>query len=270
MADTTVSIVAFRTPSDVMERAVSCALRDGARMVVIVDHAASDELRQLAASFPADRVHYMRLPNRGFGAGHNAAIRYVLPLQPDFHVVMNPDVYWNEPVLPALAAAMNAMPEVGMMVPRVRYPNGELQQVARLLPSPLDLLIHRAPDFPLWRRRARRATLCSEEDSTVCAAPFFHGCFMFIRTTALAEAGLFDERFFLYLEDADLSRRIHALRPTLYNPGVQIFHAHAAASRKSLRMMLVHARSAVRYFSKWGWFADAQRRRFNRAVANRR
>lgn len=263
MGGISVSIVAFRTPTDVMERALKCAVRDGAERVLIVDHSASDELRRLADAY-APRVGYLRLPNRGFAAGHNAAMRLLLAAGPEFHLVMNPDVYWSEPVLPRLAEEMRRRPDVGMMVPRVRYPDGTLQQVARLLPSPLDLLIHRAPNFPLWRGRARRAAMCSEGDTQLRQAPFFHGCFMLLRPEALAEAGLFDERFFLYLEDADLSRRIHARRATLYNPAVEIYHAHAAESRKSLRMMLVHARSAARYFSKWGWLRDPERRRFNR------
>ena len=262
MAGISVSIVAFRTPAEVMERALRCALRDGAERVLIVDHSESDDLRRLADAH-SPRVRYMRLPNRGFAAGHNAAMRLLLADDPEFHVVMNPDVYWDEPVLPRLALDMRGRPDAGMMVPRVRYPDGTLQQVARLLPAPIDLLIHRAPQIPIWKRRAKRTTLCAEQDSELRQAPFFHGCFLMLRPAALADVGLFDERYFLYLEDADLSRRIHARWATLYNPSVEIYHAHAAASRKSLRMMLVHARSAARYFSKWGWLHDPERRRFN-------
>jgi GT2 family glycosyltransferase len=93
--------------------------------------------------------------------------------------------------------------------------------------------------------------------------PYLSGCFMFLRTDALDQVGLFDERFFMYPEDIDLTRRLAAKFVTAYYPHVHIIHRHGAASHKSLRMFIVHALNIVKYFNKWGWLLDGERRRIN-------
>lgn len=89
---------------------------------------------------------------------------------------------------------------------------------------------------------------------------------MFIRMSALQEAGLFDERFFMYPEDIDLTRRIHRRYKTLYFPMCEIIHYHRAESYKNLRMTKIHIINMIRYFNKWGWWFDAERRKFNRRI----
>ena len=98
--------------------------------------------------------------------------------------------------------------------------------------------------------------------------PFLSGCFMFLRNESLKQTGLFDERFFLYAEDTDLSRRIHECYQTLFYPEVAITHIHARGSYKSFDLTLQNLKSAFQYFNKWGWFFDADRVQINqRALA---
>ena len=84
--------------------------------------------------------------------------------------------------------------------------------------------------------------------------------------SVMRQVGLFDERFFMYLEDVDLTHRIGAVAQTIYYPHVCVIHAYARGSYTSLRLTGHHARSAVRYFNKWGWQRDPQRDRVNRAA----
>ena len=86
---------------------------------------------------------------------------------------------------------------------------------------------------------------------------------------ALQKVGSFDERFFMYSENIDFSRRMHAACKTMYYPKVTIVHAHKQASYKNRRMMRIHIGSTVKYFNKWGWFFDAERRRANRQCLSR-
>ena len=87
---------------------------------------------------------------------------------------------------------------------------------------------------------------------------------MFFRVAALKEIGLFDERFFMYPEDIDITRRMHERFRTVYYPKVCVIHDHAAESYKSARMLKIHMINMVKYFNKWGWFFDAQRKKVNR------
>ena len=85
--------------------------------------------------------------------------------------------------------------------------------------------------------------------------------------TALKQIGLFDERFFLYAEDTDLSRRIHQKFETLYFPWAEIFHVHERGSYKNFGLTLHNLKSAAQYFNKWGWFFDRERTIINQRAA---
>ena len=89
---------------------------------------------------------------------------------------------------------------------------------------------------------------------------------MFLRVSALRKVGLFDERFFMYGEDLDLSRRMHRQYKTIYYPDAAVVHAHRAESYHSGKMLWVHIENIAIYFNKWGWFFDPERRKVNKKV----
>jgi GT2 family glycosyltransferase len=96
--------------------------------------------------------------------------------------------------------------------------------------------------------------------------PYLSGCFMFFRTTALKEIGLFDERIFMYIEDADITRRMHKKYKTIFLPSVTVYHHYAKGSYKNFKLMLYNIHGAVIYFNKWGWVFDSERKRINAEV----
>ena len=87
---------------------------------------------------------------------------------------------------------------------------------------------------------------------------------MFLRVSALKSIGIFDERFFMYPEDIDLTRRLASRYDTVFFPDVSVTHLHGSASHKSLKMLLIHAHNMIKYFNKWGWFFDQERNSLNR------
>ena len=93
--------------------------------------------------------------------------------------------------------------------------------------------------------------------------PYLSGCFMFLNVEAIKKVGMFDERFFMYPEDIDLTRRIHTKFKTIFYPEVSVGHHHEKASSKSVKMAFIHILNIIRYFNKWGWIFDKQRRLFN-------
>ena len=80
----------------------------------------------------------------------------------------------------------------------------------------------------------------------------------------LKEIGGFDKRYFMYMEDYDLCRRIGQKYRTVFYPKAEIIHEHGKASYRSRKMMLLHVSSAIKYFNKWGWFFDKERKEKNR------
>jgi GT2 family glycosyltransferase len=134
-----------------------------------------------------------------------------------------------------------------------------------LLPNPVDLTISRF--FPgLYRLSGRLAWYEMRQSGydKIMDVPALSGCFMLMRSATLRDAGIFDERFFMYLEDVDLSRRIGRLSRTVYFPYVSVVHDYGKGSYKNMRLLYCHARSAISYFNKWGWFYDVEKEAINR------
>ena len=93
--------------------------------------------------------------------------------------------------------------------------------------------------------------------------PILSGCFMFLRTEALEKVGLFDEQFFMYMEDFDLNRRIHRAYKTVFFPEAVVVHEYQKASYKNIKLLKAHIKSAIYYFNKYGWFFDKERKIIN-------
>ena len=301
----TASVVTYHTEPEELRRCLHSLLAAPAlAWVTVVDNGRepriADFLRSaFAAESASGRIRYRAAQNRGYGAGHNIALREAVAEGSPLHLVVNSDVRFGAGVLEHLTAYMEARPDVGQVIPAVRYPDGRPQAVCRLLPTPFDVFARRFLPAAWIRRRTERYTLAFTGYRTEMNPPYHMGCFMLLRTAALrsvaiipgrsdagrthngrdaddvhsgqpcadnAQEQYFDERFFLYPEDIDLTRRLHRRWRTMFCPDVSIVHDHRAASYHSLRLLWVHCANMCRYFGKWGWWHDAERTAFNRRL----
>jgi GT2 family glycosyltransferase len=192
--------------------------------------------------------------NVGYGLGHNAALAKGCG---DFHLVLNPDVEMAPDALLRGIAWLHEHPDAAGVVPEGRDASGAPLYLAKGEATAFVLLLRAFAPLPL--RRLFSGALAEYELHDVCAraapAPvqLASGCFMLLRGSALTAIGGFSPDFFLYFEDFDLSRRISARGPLIYLPTMQIVHYGGAAARKGWRHILLFMRSALRYFSRWGW-----------------
>ena len=218
----------------------------------------------LAAQFGTTKLRYMAMEeNLGYGRAHNIALRESAYYKTDFHLVMNSDIRVKAEDIDAMHDWMLEHSQVGQLMPKVLSPDGTQQYLAKRLPAPIDVFGRRFLPSWMMARRNKRYELRDLNLSRPVNAPYLSGCFMFLRTKAAVEAGLFDERYFMYPEDIDLTRTIHRNYLTLYQPQWTIVHDHAQASYKNKHMLRIHIRNMCRYFNKWGWLFDSERRRFN-------
>lgn len=263
MKDLSASIVVYRNPANVLAQTIHsflCSTQES--RLYILDNSPTDQLKYLAYN---PRITYIfNAKNVGFGAGHNISLRRVID-KSKYHLVLNPDVYFDATVVTKLYQFMEANPDIGQAMPKVLYPDGKLQPLCKLLPSPKTLVIRRF--FGFLKSSLQKENYTYELQFTgydkIMDVPFLSGCFMFLRTDALKKVGLFDERFFLYTEDTDLSRRIHKYYRTVYYPDATIFHHHQRGSYKDPWLFWCSLRSAFSYFNKWGWRVDEERETFN-------
>ena len=263
--DITGSIVVYRNPVERVREAMASFLNTELNVrLYVIDNSPDDKARELCKD---ERVVYVfNGRNLGFGAGHNIAIRHSLK-EANYHVVLNPDVHFEKGVLESLLSFAQARPDVGVVMPKILNPDGTIQHLCKLLPSPSDLIVRRFVPGLLKRlmgARLARYEFRDQDYESVLSVPVLSGCFMMLSCAALSQVGMFDERYFMYMEDVDLCRRMQERYKTIYFPKVAIYHGYEKGSYRSIRLMMRHIVSALRYFQKWGWFSDAERVRINR------
>ena len=201
----------------------------------------------------------------GFGTGHNHAIKQSIADNSDYHAIINPDIYWDDDAIAGLTAFMEKNKDCGLVMPKILFPNGEIQYLCKLLPTPMDLFGRRFIPFKGYKERLNsHYELRWSGYDKIMEIPCLSGCFMFVRTEILKKIGGFDERYFLYAEDMDLCRRIGEVSRTIFNPEVSVYHTFHRASYRSVKYLRLHMKSVVKYFNKWGWFFDRKRNRHNR------
>lgn len=202
--------------------------------------------------------------NLGYGTAHNIAIRKTIEQQVSYHLVVNPDIQFDSKILDELLNYMELYTDVGHLMPKILYPNGETQYLCKLLPKPSDLLFRRFLPKSWSQKSNEQFELRKSGYDKIMEIPYLSGCFMFLRTKTLEEVGLFDERFFMYPEDIDLTRRIHQKHKTIFYPYVNVVHYHAQESYQNVKLLWVHLWNLVKYFNKWGWFFDNERKKVNK------
>jgi GT2 family glycosyltransferase len=261
------SIVLYHNNKEQVLKAIASFLNTNLKVkLYLIDNSLNDDLKEL--SNIDDRIEYIfNNVNLGYGSAHNIAIRESIKNNISYHVVLNPDIYFKNDVIEKLSQYMQNNNDVGHIMPKVLYPDGEIQHLTKLVPSPFDLIFRRFIPLKSWKeKRNFKYELRFSGYDKIANVPYLSGCFMFLRIEALQNVGMFDERFFMYPEDIDLTRRIHKKYKTIYYPFVSIVHEHEKASFKSFKMMKIHMFNMIKYFNKWGWFFDSERKLFNKQI----
>lgn len=262
------SVVAYHTPPEEIERLASTLSRtEAAVALTIVDNSSTLPSLCLPEGMHVEMLQTGR--NLGYGRAHNLAIRQSQG-HCRYHLVLNSDILFDPTVIDELLKFMDSRPTAGLAMPMVRYPDGRLQHLCRLLPNPMVLIGRRFFAKTRWAGRLNnRYELQDWTYDEIASFPFLSGCFMFMRRTVLDEVEGFDPRYFLYAEDLDLSRRIHAISETLFYPHVDITHEYRSLKRRSWKQWLYAFKSLTQYFNKWGWVFDANRDRVNADTLDR-
>ena len=255
MNDLTVSIVIYNNYEDT-EKAVASiedyTNRSIQKTVFLVDNSVRPDIDAEKTAFRQhmmayDSVEYIDVgKNIGFGKGHN----YVLSrLDSSFHAIVNPDIYFAEDVFSDLMDFMDCS-SIGMCTPRLVDPDGCLQPAYRREITVLDIL-NRTVLKRALKKREHYHTMQEQNFEEPFYVPFAQGSFLLVRTELFRRIGGFDERFFMYLEDADLCKRINQISQTWYCPSVTVYHKWGMESHKDRKLALIHLKSMILYFMKW-------------------
>jgi GT2 family glycosyltransferase len=252
-------VVAYRPGVQEVERLRGCLFSlDPAIGYVVVSNAhqegsAVEALREGADFFLANTQ------NPGYGRAVNQAVSLLRQrgAMPAYVGALNTDLAWRDGALETLLFWMQEHGDVVIAVPQLVNPAGVPQKLCKRHPTLLSLFSRRFLGEhlkPRWLKRYDRWCVMADQDYTQpFEVPYLSGCCMLIRGDAFLAVGGFDERFFLYLEDADITRALAKEGRTVHAPVAEVEHHWGRGNHSSCRLTMVNIHSAWLYFNKWGW-----------------
>lgn len=243
----TASIVLYNEKLKTLQETVNSFLNTSIdSKLYLIDNSS---INTLEPHFKHPKIEYIFVgKNIGFGKAHNIVLNKI---NSKYHLILNPDVEFNSNVIPTLIKGLENDLQSSFITPKIVYPNLGLQNVCRKHPTFFDLLNRKL-------KISKKSIIQNEYGNRNLEIPFnpefIHGCFMLFKTEDFKILNGFDERYFLYMEDADLCKKVEVFgKKALYYPKVEIIHQHRKGSSKKLKLFIHHLKSAMKYFLKWGF-----------------
>jgi N-acetylglucosaminyl-diphospho-decaprenol L-rhamnosyltransferase len=208
-------------------------LRDGFQIVLTINVPEDETVLKAYRHLPITLIR--NSAPKGFGGNHNFAFRSCAS---DIFVIVNPDIRIASIDWAALFGHFGN-PRVGACAPLILSADGAVEDSARCFPTLSRLFMRVA-----LRRRASDFRI----DKVAREVDWAAGMFVAYRSSAYAKIDGFDERYFMYMEDADICRRLaRAGWSTVVTPEASVVHDAQRASRRSLRHLRWHVESALRF-----------------------
>ena len=251
--DISATIVLYENDIEILKKTVQSFLKIPLKKrLFLVDNS---KINLLEKKFQSPEINYHFVgKNIGFGAGHNLVLEQIKQ-RSKYHLILNPDVSFSGEVVSNLIEEFQNKEDIAMIAPKIVFPNGNNQISCRRYPSILDLFIRRSGFFKRIFKAAILNGEYGDKDLNKSFYPdFVHGCFMLFKTVDFIKIGGFDKRYFLYMEDVDICKKIDATgKKKKYYPNEQITHILNKGSSKNARLFLIHFISGIKYFKKWGF-----------------
>ena len=221
--------------------------------VIVNDYSNSDPIDQIEEKSEL----FLRLrDNLGYGRAINKLFSSLKRI-PAYVGILNTDLIWEQGTFEAAINYLELNDDVSLLVPRILCPLGQVQYLSKQNPTLLALASRRfVPNYlkPNWLKNYDNWYVMADKDyNSSFDAPYLSGCCMIVRTSSFIAIGGFDERYFLYLEDADITRSLSLIGRCLHFPHISVVHSWGRGNYKSLKLLFVNLISSFKYFSKWGF-----------------
>lgn len=261
------AIVLYNNSLEEIQPTIKCALaNDLIECIYLIDNSPTNRLGVLS-NMDKKRIKYLfQNENLGFGKAHNIALKMSLHEKFKYHLILNPDILFEPDVINELVFKLNSDTSIGLIMPKILNEDGTNQFLPKLLPSPFKQFIRLFSFMRLLFSDIYDSYILKYFEDQESNVPIISGCFCVYSIKAYMEIGGYDDRFFMYYEDFDLSRRIHTKYKTLYYPSVKVIHRYERGANKNFQLFKIFVSSGVKYFNKYGWFFDLNRIKVNKKV----
>ena len=208
----------------------------------VIDNASSDGTAELIEQMGLATV-IKNDNNAGFGAAHNKVLDEKIG---KYHFVINPDITVSSDVISDMVDYFESNPDVVMAMPKILNFDGTEQKLPKERPTFKRLFLGRLSN------KVRANYVWADKDITApVEVNFCTGCFFCIKGDVFKELGGFDKRYFMYLEDADLTLQSKAVGKVVMLPQFSVNHAWERESAKSLKYLFIHIVSCFKFLFKW-------------------
>lgn len=205
---------------------------------IVVDNGSKDGTEEALSNYKLPNMGYKFIEtgaNLGFAGGNNVGIKDALDRGADYVMVLNNDTILDRNVLVCLTGVLEQDQSVGAVSPKIYFAPGFEFHKERYDKIDIGKVIWYAGGKIDWKNVYGSTRGVDEVDAgkydTAQETDFATGTCLILRVKALEEVGLFDEKFFMYYEDTDLSQRMKkAGWKVLYYPGALIWHKVAQSS----------------------------------------
>ena len=264
--DLSIIIVNYKSKTKLvncLQSLVRADLRDLNYEIIVVENHSGDDLADVIASQQNINL-IISAKNLGMGGGNNLGIKsaggkYIL--------VLNPDTIVREDAIKKLFTYLNTHDDVGLVAPKLLYPDGKLQLSCSRFPTFFVPVLRRTFLGNYFSKTRDDFMMTSFSHDEIMEVDWVMGsCLMFKRNLVLASGEFvqprFDERYFMYFEDTDLCRSIKSVGyKVIYYPEAVVIHDHARESAKNPwyialfrdKITWIHIMSWFKYFIKWGF-----------------
>jgi N-acetylglucosaminyl-diphospho-decaprenol L-rhamnosyltransferase len=250
-ADVSVVVVNYNS-GHYLERCVRSILEGAGEtsvQIVLVDNASADDSLDRAIRVARDATVLRNERNRGFGAAANLGM---LAAEAPFVFLLNPDAVICGGTLAGFLKVAGDHPRAGIIGCLTKNPDGSIYPSARKVPTVAESLGHMfVGPFVPDNRWSRAYTMAGWDRRSARRVEWVSGSSMLLRAEALREVGVFDEAYFMYVEDVDLCTRMRAAGwEVWYSPELEVEHVVGVSTRGSKRMTREHSTSIYRYYVK--------------------
>jgi len=250
----TALIVNYNSAPDIYECLDSLRAGDHPVEIVVVDNASTDGSPDRLETLPDVRL-IRSARNAGFSGGVNLGVRTAAPQ--GAVLLVNPDASLAPDAVSRLVATLEAHPRAAAVGPLVLNPDGTVQPSKRRFPTWLQAAMHATVGVFWPGNPGTRAYVCADlPEDRPSQVGWLSASILLLRADAFRDVGMFDERFFFYVEDLDLCRRFADAGWELwFEPRAEAVHAWGGSTRNATKQLWQHHTNLFRYVSKHsqGW-----------------
>jgi GT2 family glycosyltransferase len=224
-------------------------------LIILIDNSSENNIQYFNnLSF----IKYIKsVSNIGFGKGHNISIDYCIENDIKYCFITNYDIDFDTQIFDRLIKYLYDNSDVAMIMPKIVNKDYSQQWLPKLQPSPFSILkrkLYQISRNILFVKFINNYELRNFDTSKNYNIPNLSGCFLLLNIELLKHEALFDERYFLYFEDYDLSRKLTSKYKTVLNNQTFVIHDYQSMANKKFKLFILFIKSYYKFYNKWGWF----------------